>query len=111
MWDARQGSGTNTVISPGQERQASMTRKAADGSQSTSLARIRGVGRGTLDEVVGQNGGRWLQCLSLIGQEMRPLGTLHQAPLTIMRRHTVRRTGMDGQSRQQAGKHAAQTWR
>jgi hypothetical protein len=57
---------TNIVICPGQARRG---REAADGSQSTLLARIRGGGRGTLDEVVGQNGGRWLQCSQM---EMRP---------------------------------------
>jgi hypothetical protein len=106
---------TNTVICPGQKRRP---RKPADGSQSTLLARIRGGGRGTLDEVVGQNGGRWLQCLPLIGLGRHAparwgcgrLGTLHQAPLTMMRRHSPHR-GMAGQRRRAAGKLAAQAWR
>jgi hypothetical protein len=44
----------------------------------------RRAGRDALDEVVAQNGGRWLQCLPQTApassqMEMRPPGTLHQA--------------------------------
>jgi hypothetical protein len=75
----------------------------------------RRADRDVLDEVVAQNGGRWLQCLpqkaaASSQMEMRPPGTLHQAgPHDNAREH--RSTGMEMQRPKQTGTQAAQTRR